>query len=169
MPLSEHEQRELEQIERYLAAEDPKFVSSIRNIEPKSRYKRRIVLGSIGFVLGVALLLVGVAKAVPLSIAGFLLMFFSMMWVVKSVMNMRQGSDTAGEGASDESSDGAAAPGGSDPNVISLQDPKRGRSGKKPKSPKSPKAPKLRKPRDGSGFMDRVEARWLRRRDRPWH
>lgn len=154
MPLSEHEQRELEQIERYLAAEDPKFVSSIRNIAPKSRYKRRVVLGCVGFVLGVALLLTGVANAVALSIAGFLLMFFSMAWVVKSLMNMQGSRAVDDPGSGPDEAEGAA-----DQNVISLQDPKRQRS-EKPR--------KARKPRSNSGFMDRIEARWLRRRDRPW-
>lgn len=154
MPLSEHEQRELEQIERYLAAEDPKFVSSIRNITPRSRYKRRIVLAVIGFVLGVALLLAGVANAVALSIAGFALMFLSMAWAVSSIMHMQHGE--RGEPAA---ADPAAA---GDPNVVSLHEPKRQR-GRKARQAKS------RRPRDGSGFMDRMEARWLRRRDRPWY
>ncbi|MQA05966.1 MAG: DUF3040 domain-containing protein [Streptosporangiales bacterium] len=161
MPLSEHEQRELEQIERYLAAEDPKFVSSIRNIAPKSRYKRRIVLGCIGFILGVALLLAGVANAVPLSIAGFVLMFASMVWVVKSIMNMQQGAQAGAAAAAADQPDGEAA---GDTNVISFTEPKRQRS------KKSGKQPKPRKSRSGgAGFMDRIEARWLRRRDRPWY
>ncbi|MQA78224.1 MAG: DUF3040 domain-containing protein [Streptosporangiales bacterium] len=151
MPLSEHEQRELEQIERYLAAEDPKFVSSIRNITPRSRYKRRIVLAVIGFVLGVALLLAGVANAVALSIAGFALMFLSMAWAVSSIMHMQQGE--RGE---------STVPDTADPNVVSLHEPKRQRNRKG-------KQAKARRPRDGSGFMDRIEARWLRRRDRPWY
>lgn len=159
MPLSEHEQRELEQIERYLAAEDPKFVNSIRNIAPKSRYKRRVVLGFIGFVLGVALLLVGVAKAVPLSIAGFVLMFASMVWVVKSIMNMQHGTQTAETGEQQSAE-------GDDTNVISINEPKRQRT---KKTGKQPKPRKSRSSGSGSGFMDRIEARWLRRRDRPWY
>ena len=36
VPLSDHEQRQFEQIERTLAAEDPKFVSTVRSMEPLS-------------------------------------------------------------------------------------------------------------------------------------
>src|SRR5690606_9291673 len=134
-----------------------KFVSSIRNITPKARYKRRIVIGCIGFVLGVALLLAGVAKAVPLSIAGFALMFLSMAWVVSSIMHMQQNARPRDDGDEGMLRDAAE----SDQNVISLDQPKRRR----------PRKDKPRKSRggSGSGFMDRIEARWLRRRDRPWY
>lgn len=164
MPLSEHEQRELEQIERYLAAEDPKFVSSIRNITPKARYKRRIVIGCIGFVLGVALLLAGVANAVPLSIAGFALMFLSMAWVVSSIMHMQSARP------SDPDDPGQAVqpdqPDQGDQNVVQLNEPKRQRARKSRKPRKSRGSSRSN---SGSGFMDRIEARWLRRRDRPWY
>lgn len=147
MPLSEHEQRELEQIERYLAAEDPKFVSSIRNITPRSRYRRRMVLACLGFLLGVGLLLFGVQSAVLVSIAGFVLMLLSLGWFVSSVMHMH-GGDRANEQSREA------------PGVVSLQQTRRQR--KRKGGGKS-------QPRAKSGFMDRIEARWLRRRDRPWY
>ena len=43
MPLSEHEQRLFEQIERSLA-EDPKFASAVRSTDPRFHARRRIVL-----------------------------------------------------------------------------------------------------------------------------
>ncbi|HEX6445839.1 MAG TPA: DUF3040 domain-containing protein [Streptosporangiales bacterium] len=150
MPLSEHEQRELEQIERYLAAEDPKFVNSIRNITPRSRYRRRMVLACIGFLLGVGLLLFGVQSNVLVSIAGFVLMLLSLGWFVSSVMHMH-GGDRA-----DEQQQTRETPG-----VVSLQQTRRQRKRKA--------GGKSRQPRSKSGFMDRIEARWLRRRDRPWY
>jgi hypothetical protein len=153
VPLSEHEQRELEQIERYLAAEDPKFVSSIRNITPRSRYRRRIVLACIGFLLGVGLLLFGVQSAVLVSIAGFVLMLLSLGWFVSSVMHMH-GGDRA-----NEQQQTAETPG-----VVSLQQTRKQRK-RKGDGAKDGKA----RPRSKSGFMDRIEARWLRRRDRPWY
>lgn len=74
MPLSEHEQRLLDEIEQALYAEDPKFASSVRAARSRSRLRRSIVLGVLGVVLGLGLVLVGlVTTLVPLSIAGFVL------------------------------------------------------------------------------------------------
>lgn len=75
MPLSDHEQRLLEQIERALYAEDPKFATTVRSTDLKKHYKRRIVKGAVLFALGLCVLLGGtVAKVVPVGVAGFLLM-----------------------------------------------------------------------------------------------
>ena len=41
MPLSEHEQRLLEQMERALYAEDPKFASSLRSAGPRPGNRRK--------------------------------------------------------------------------------------------------------------------------------
>ncbi|NMO03331.1 DUF3040 domain-containing protein [Gordonia sp. TBRC 11910] len=81
MPLSEHEQRMLEQIESALYAEDPKFASSVkrRRIGPGSG-RRRLQAVAI-FVIGLVLLVGGVAVDVKLggfpiiSLIGFLVMF----------------------------------------------------------------------------------------------
>ncbi|NUS03079.1 MAG: DUF3040 domain-containing protein, partial [Nonomuraea sp.] len=42
MPLSEHEQRLLDQIEQALYAEDPKWANTVRISDPRSHYKRRL-------------------------------------------------------------------------------------------------------------------------------
>jgi hypothetical protein len=80
MPLSEHEQRLFDQIERALYAEDPKFASTIRGARLRPSRRRRIQ-GIALFVLGIALLVCGML--VPLkvfdipvvSVVGFLAMF----------------------------------------------------------------------------------------------
>ena len=41
VPLSEHEQRLLEQIERALVDDDPKFASTVRTVDRRSRARRR--------------------------------------------------------------------------------------------------------------------------------
>ena len=66
MPLSEHEQRQLDQIERALYAEDPKFAQAVRAKDPRVHYKRRVVEAAIGFLLGVGLLLAGVISKLTL-------------------------------------------------------------------------------------------------------
>jgi len=75
VPLSEHEQRLLEQMERALYAEDPKFASSLRGKDPRSHYRRRVLFAGVGFVLGVVLLMTGlVAQQIVVSILGFVAM-----------------------------------------------------------------------------------------------
>ena len=61
MPLSEHEQRLLDQIERALIAEDPKFASTVRAGRLRRPSRRRRIQGLGLFVLGLVLLVVGVA------------------------------------------------------------------------------------------------------------
>ncbi|HVA59959.1 MAG TPA: DUF3040 domain-containing protein [Mycobacteriales bacterium] len=80
MPLSEHEQRLLEQIEQALYAEDPKFASSYRNTDLKSHYHRRVVRCALLLVAGLVLLLAGViTKLTPLGVAGFVVMLVAIM------------------------------------------------------------------------------------------
>ncbi len=82
MPLSEHEQRLLDQIERALYAEDPKFASNVRGGRMRSPSRRRRVQGIALFVVGLVLLVVGaavrdlwVANFPVVSVFGFLIMF----------------------------------------------------------------------------------------------
>ena len=75
MPLSENEQRLLEQMERALYAEDPKWASSMRGAARRPGSARRLLLGVGGVVLGLVVLLVGVAQQnVFVGVLGFLLM-----------------------------------------------------------------------------------------------
>ena len=57
MPLSDHEQRLLEQMERALSAEDPKFVTAMRGADLRRRYQRRALLASLMFVVGIVMLI----------------------------------------------------------------------------------------------------------------
>ena len=85
MPLSENEQRLLEQMERALYAEDPKWASSMRGAVRRSSGARRLLLGIGGVVLGLVLLLVGVAQQwVILGIAGFVVMLGAFAFTVSS-------------------------------------------------------------------------------------
>ena len=82
MPLSDHEQRMLDQIESALYAEDPKFASSVRGGGLRAPTARRRLQGAALFVIGLAMLVSGVAfKATMigsfpiLSVFGFIVMF----------------------------------------------------------------------------------------------
>jgi hypothetical protein len=93
VPLSEHEQRQLDQIERALYAEDPKFAQAVRAKDPRVHYKRRVVEAAIGFLLGVGLLLAGViSKLTLIGVAGFVVMLACSMWALSSWRHMSGGS-----------------------------------------------------------------------------
>lgn len=75
MPLSEHEQRLLEQMERALYAEDPKFASSLQRPSIARASRGRVVAGAIVIIAGMALLITGVATKMPwVGVIGFLAM-----------------------------------------------------------------------------------------------
>jgi uncharacterized membrane protein YgcG len=137
VPLSEHEQRLLEQMERALYAEDPKFASSLRGKDPRSNFRRRVVLASFTFVVGVVLLMTGlVSKIVVVSIVGFLLMLASAFFAVTSYRAITT----------------AAQLGVVDPSGVRRPAASSG-GGRRPRGASSP------------GFMARMEERWNRRRD----
>jgi protein-S-isoprenylcysteine O-methyltransferase Ste14 len=89
MPLSEHEQRMLDQIESALYAEDPKFASSVRGGALRAPTARRRLQGAALFVTGLAMLVSGVAfketmiGTFPiLSVFGFLVMFAGVVFAI---------------------------------------------------------------------------------------
>ncbi|MGW4380908.1 DUF3040 domain-containing protein [Kitasatospora sp. NPDC004531] len=96
MPLSEHEQRLLEQMERALYAEDPKFASALEGTGLRTHTRRRVILAAAGFVAGVALLMGGlVAQVIWVSVVGFLVMLGC---AVLAVTAWRRGPGPAGHG-----------------------------------------------------------------------
>ncbi|MFI6497544.1 DUF3040 domain-containing protein [Nonomuraea typhae] len=103
MPLSEHEQRLLEQIEQALYAEDPKWANTVRISDPRSHYKRRLIKASIGFALGVVIMMVGVViQMIPLGVGGFVVMLAACLWGLSSWKRMNGFGDSAasaGQGA----------------------------------------------------------------------
>ncbi|WP_119729807.1 DUF3040 domain-containing protein [Thermomonospora amylolytica] len=93
MPLSEHEQRLLDQIERALYAEDPKFAHAVRAKDPQVHYKRRIVKAVLGFVLGVVVLMTGLVinagtATIVVGVTGFLIMVVACVWGLTSWKRM---------------------------------------------------------------------------------
>ena len=86
MPLSEEEQRLLQQMEQALAAEDPKFASTLRGSTLRARLRRTVLVSALGFLVGIAVLMFGVVlKVTAVSVIGFVLMlaaayFFITAW-----------------------------------------------------------------------------------------
>jgi hypothetical protein len=126
VPLSEHEQRLLEQMERALYAEDPKFASSLRSAGPRPGSRRTAAIGVLVALVGVALLVAGAATSIiPLGVVGFLAMLGGTFVVIRSLRAQPE----------------AAAPAP-------------GATTKKAQAP----APK-------SGFMDKMDERFRKRRE----
>ena len=85
MPLSDHEQRQLEQIEQALYREDPKFGRLVRSSDPRVHYKRKLAQALVGVVIGAALIVVGlVTHRVYLEAAGAALALLSLIWAMVS-------------------------------------------------------------------------------------
>ncbi|MGJ7906123.1 DUF3040 domain-containing protein [Actinopolyspora sp. H202] len=110
MPLSEHEQRMLDQIERALYAEDPKFASNVRGGRLHRPSRRRRLQGAAVFVLGLILLVLGVvipvtAAGIPIvSVVGFLVMFGGAVIILFAM----RGSTEDSEAQSDDSGEGSS-------------------------------------------------------------
>jgi hypothetical protein len=104
MPLSEHEQRLLEQIERALYAEDPKFASAVRGGRMRKPSRRRRLQGIALFLAGLVLLIVGVAVPLRLfeipvlSVFGFLVMFAGATLAVLGGRRGKADAQRAGDG-----------------------------------------------------------------------
>jgi len=86
VPLSEHEQRLLEQMERALYAEDPKFASSLRSAGPRPGGRRKAAVGVLSALVGVGLLITGAATSlVAVGVAGFLAMLLGTFLVITTL------------------------------------------------------------------------------------
>ncbi len=85
MPLSEHEQRLLDQIERALYAEDPKFATSVRARDLRSHYRLRMARSAVAFVAGLVLLFSGViSRVVAIGVLGFVVMLAALLFGLTS-------------------------------------------------------------------------------------
>ncbi|WP_308468648.1 DUF3040 domain-containing protein [Rathayibacter soli] len=82
MPLSEHEQRLLEEMERSLYHNDADFVATVGGRRGKPAY-RSIVLGILITVVGIACLVVGVLVQIALvGILGFVIMLGGVLMAI---------------------------------------------------------------------------------------
>ena len=100
MPLSEHEQKLLDQIEQALYAEDPKFASAVRSARSRSKVRQSVLLSLLGVLVGLTLVLVGlITTVIALSVVGFVLVVASCGFAVHAVRNKTANSmDVRAEG-----------------------------------------------------------------------
>lgn len=89
MALSEHEQRALQELERSLLADDPKFGSSLSDFDSDNQTGGLTLRGIAVIVIGLLLLVGGVALSqnslwfVVLSVAGFFVMLGGGIWMLR--------------------------------------------------------------------------------------
>ncbi len=107
MPLSEHEQRLLEQIERALVDDDPKFASSVRTGDRRQKSRRRLQIGAALVVVGFAILVGGaVAQQWLIGALGFLVAFGG---AALAVLNYKVATGAVESGPAPTSGSGSSA------------------------------------------------------------
>ena len=143
MPLSEHEQRLLDQIERALYQEDPKFASTVKSTDLRTHMRRRLRRAAFVLVLGFGILLAGLIAfeglaSTAVGVTGFVVMVGALLLAMTAWKRLQ--------------------PGGADLHAVDAPDRPRGTSRKVGKSGK---------PSGGGsgGIMSRLEERWKRRWD----
>ena len=158
MPLSEEELRLLEQMERALVEEDPKFASTLRGTSLRRTARRKVVLAGVGLVAGIVVMMAGVVAGgsssesgltwiIVLGIVGFLLMLASATFGLAALRSQRHVTSTAPP----ESHPTA----GGSPNFTLIHGSRRSRRPHRPRG----------RTRSSGSFMERMEERWRRRRD----
>lgn len=88
MPLSEHEQRVLEQIERSLYAEDPKFRAAVKKSTHKSAHVGSLRIAIVCGIIGLVVLVGGVwLQNVIVGVLGFLIMLAGGIIGIRATQN----------------------------------------------------------------------------------
>ena len=145
MELSEEELRLLEQMERALVEEDPKLASTLRGTSFQRAARRRMVLGGAILVVGVGLLiaavLIGENQVVRtvMGVLGFVVMLGGAILALTSARSPGHRPVSPTVRASGKSGFGVVDGG---------------------------RAHRPRRQRSASPFMERMEERWRRRRER---
>lgn len=144
MPLSEHEQRLLDQIERALYAEDPKFASTVRSTDLRTHMRRRLRRAAIVFAVGFVLLVLGVpTNRIAVGVAGFVVMFVALLMALAAWKRL------------------GSAPSPTTPRAAGdARPPRAGRVGRLGRSGGSAR---VRPVPSSGGWRQRLEERWNRR------
>ena len=146
MPLSEEELRLLEQMERALVEEDPKFASALRGTTMRRSARRRAVLAGVSFAVGIIVLMTGaITEWWYVGIVGFLIMLASATVGVTSLRTHQTNPSADPRATSREAHGFTVIDGGRSGRMSNLRRSRRSSS-------------------DGS-FMERLEERWRQRRD----
>jgi Protein of unknown function (DUF3040) len=85
MPLSEHEQRILAELEESLTKQDPSFAKSVADTNVYAVGRRRLQLAIAGFVVGLVVLVAFFSQNVLAGLVGVALMFASAIVAERSL------------------------------------------------------------------------------------
>ncbi len=96
MPLDDHEQQILDEIERQFYEEDPDLAHAVRNIDRTTRYGIR--LPAIGTVAGIAIILLFFTVNTVIAFTGFAILVTSATALVHGIL-ARSGADREPEPA----------------------------------------------------------------------
>jgi len=88
MPLSPEEQRILKEIEANLTATDPALVQQVSETTLYRHAARVIKWAMVGFVAGLALMLLTFQRMLPLGVAGFLTMLACLLVIERNVRKL---------------------------------------------------------------------------------
>ena len=147
MPLSEEELRLLEQMERALVEEDPKFASTLRGTSLRRSARRRALLAAFVFVVGIGILMTGAITQIPvIGIAGFVVMLGSATVALTAIRGQQSVSAESRSVAAHPSRGFTVINGGRTSRVGRVRRPRRSRQ-------------------SSGSFMERMDERWRRRRD----
>lgn len=144
MPLSEEELRLLEQMERALVEEDPKFASTLRGTSLRRSARRRAIAAGVVFVLGMGVLLAGAMTSIWVGIVGFVIMLASAVVGLNAIRGQQAAA----------AADAARTAGHPSHGFTVIDGGRRSRMGRQ-----------ARARRTSGSFMERMEERWRRRRE----
>jgi Protein of unknown function (DUF3040) len=82
MPLNDHEQKILDEIERRLAEDDPNFVEQVGRTDLYSHHTRGIRMAAVAFLLGCVLLLL-IGASIWIALIGFAVMVSSALLIYR--------------------------------------------------------------------------------------
>jgi hypothetical protein len=88
VPLSDHEQRILAELEESLVRQDPEFAERVRTESVYRHAGRNCKWAAVTFVLGVAILVAFYSSSVIAGFLGVVIMFFSAMWFQSNLRRM---------------------------------------------------------------------------------
>ena len=88
MPLSDHEQRILAELEESLVRQDPEFAERVRSETVYRHAGRYCKWAAVTFVLGVVILVAFYSKSVVAGFVGVVIMFASAVWFERNLRRM---------------------------------------------------------------------------------
>ena len=88
MPLSDHEQRILAELEESLVKQDPEFAERVRSETVYRHAGRYCKWAAVTFVLGVVILVAFYSKSVAAGFVGVVIMFASAVWFERNLRRM---------------------------------------------------------------------------------